>query len=89
MNTLTYTAEAPDRLFLLLEADSCEGGGGGEGKRRRGGGGEEEEKGDEREAEPPKSLLVLLSCLWNPRTSAVLCRHLGKDTVLVVAWCPL
>jgi hypothetical protein len=88
MSTLTYTAEAPDRLALLLEADSCEGGWGEEeeGRRRRGRG---EGKGDEREAEPPKSLLVLLSCLWNPRTSAVLCRHLGKDTVLVVAWCPL
>lgn len=49
---------------------------------------EEEEKGGRkggREEEPPKSPVVLLSCLWDPRTSAVLCRHPGRGTVLLFA----
>lgn len=50
---------------------------------------EEKESGGRREEEPPKSPLVLLSCLWDPRTSAVLCRHPRRNTVLVVAWHPV
>lgn len=51
---------------------------------------EEEEEEKEKGEGGKKSLLKAPPpCLWDPRTSAVLCRHPGRDTVLVVSWHPV